>query len=86
MGTPSVDRQMDGQTRVKTLPSRRTTYAGGNKKNKIWWPLVYESNAQFTELVIVGEICKETFVNAQNLQTCKDSSADWLLDSWTRDQ
>ena len=31
---PPVDRQidgwMDGQTRVKTLPSRRTTYAGGN--------------------------------------------------------
>ena len=29
MGTPPVDRQMEGQTRVKTLPSRRTTYAGG---------------------------------------------------------
>ena len=29
MGTPPVDRQMNGQTRVKTLPSRRTTYAGG---------------------------------------------------------
>ena len=27
---PPVDRQIDGQTRVKTLPSRRTTYAGGN--------------------------------------------------------
>ena len=27
---PPVDRQMEGQTRVKTLPSRRTTYAGGN--------------------------------------------------------
>ena len=26
---PPVDRQMDGQTRIKTLPSRRTTYAGG---------------------------------------------------------
>ena len=26
-----VDRQNDGQTRVKTLPSRRTTYAVGNK-------------------------------------------------------
>ena len=26
---PPVDRQIDGQTRVKTLPSRRTTYAGG---------------------------------------------------------
>ena len=25
---PPVDRQMEGQTRVKTLPSRRTTYAG----------------------------------------------------------
>ena len=25
-GYPPVDRQMDGQTRVKTLPSRRTTY------------------------------------------------------------
>ena len=25
-----TDRWMDGQTRVKTLPSRRTTYAGGN--------------------------------------------------------
>ena len=25
-----TDRLMDGQTRVKTLPSRRTTYAGGN--------------------------------------------------------
>ena len=36
MGTPPVDRQIDrwmeGQTRVKTLPSRRTTYAGGNKR------------------------------------------------------
>ena len=31
MGTPPVDRQMEGQTRVKTLPSRRTTYAGGNE-------------------------------------------------------
>ena len=29
--SPPVDRQSDGQTRVKTLPSRRTTYAGGNK-------------------------------------------------------
>ena len=28
---PWTDRLMDGQTRVKTLPSRRTTYAGGNK-------------------------------------------------------
>ena len=26
---PWTDRLMDGQTRVKTLPSRRTTYAGG---------------------------------------------------------
>ena len=26
-----VDRQIDGQTRVKTLPSHRTTYAVGNK-------------------------------------------------------
>ena len=26
---PPVDRQIDGQTCVKTLPSRRTTYAGG---------------------------------------------------------
>ena len=25
-----IDGWMDGQTRVKTLPSRRTTYAGGN--------------------------------------------------------
>ena len=31
MGTPPVDRQMDRQTCVKTLPSRRTTYAGGNE-------------------------------------------------------
>ena len=32
MGTPPLwtDRLMDGQTCVKTLPSRRTTYAGGN--------------------------------------------------------
>ena len=30
---PPVDRQMDGQTRVKTLPSRRTTYAGGKHLN-----------------------------------------------------
>ena len=33
--SPPVDRQMDGwmdgQTRVKTLPSHRTTYAGGKK-------------------------------------------------------
>ena len=28
---PPVDKQMDGQTRVKTLPSRRTTYAVGNE-------------------------------------------------------
>ena len=34
MGTPLwTDRIMEGQTRVKTLPSRRTTYAGG--KNSI---------------------------------------------------
>ena len=36
MGTPPVDRQIDGwmegQTRVKTLPSRRTTYAGGKNQ------------------------------------------------------
>ena len=36
MGTPLwtdrlMDGWMDGQTWVKTLPSRRTTYAGGNK-------------------------------------------------------
>ena len=34
---PRVDRQIDGcmegQTRVKILPSRRTTYAGGNNSN-----------------------------------------------------
>ena len=32
IGTPLLwtDRWMEGQTRVKTLPSRRTTYAGGN--------------------------------------------------------
>ena len=30
--SPPVDRQIDGQTRVKTLPSRRTTYTGGNNK------------------------------------------------------
>ena len=30
MGTLWTDRLMEGQTRVKTLPSRRTTYAGGN--------------------------------------------------------
>ena len=35
MGTPPpVDRQMEGQTHVKTLPSRRTTYAVGNNQNK----------------------------------------------------
>ena len=28
-----TDRLMDGQTCVKTLPSRRTTYAGGNNKD-----------------------------------------------------
>ena len=28
-GYPPMDRQMEGQTRVKTLPSRRTTYASG---------------------------------------------------------
>ena len=27
-----MDRQTDGQTRVKTLPSRRTTYRGGKNK------------------------------------------------------
>ena len=32
-GYPPVDRQMEGQTRVKTLPSRRTTYAGGKNKS-----------------------------------------------------
>ena len=32
MGTPPVDRQMEGQTRVKTLPSRRTTYASGKNR------------------------------------------------------
>ena len=29
---PPVDRQMEGQTRVKTLLSRHTTYVGGNYK------------------------------------------------------
>ena len=29
---PPVDRQMEGQAHVKTLPFRRTTYAGGNKR------------------------------------------------------
>ena len=45
MGTPPcgqtdiwMDGWMDGQTRVKTLPSRRTTYAGGKKVfNKIMY-------------------------------------------------
>ena len=48
MGTPPLwtdrlmdgwmDGWMDGQTHVKTLPSRRTTYAGGNKPwNKYWF-------------------------------------------------
>ena len=32
---PPVDRQIDGQTRVKTLPSRRTTYAGGKKPKSL---------------------------------------------------
>ena len=44
---PPVDRQidgwmdgwMDGQTCVKTLPSRRTTYAGGNKVQVIIFKL-----------------------------------------------
>ena len=31
-----TDRIMDGRTRVKTLPSRRTTYAGGNKTEIIF--------------------------------------------------
>ena len=31
--TPPVDRQIDGQTHVKTWPSRHTTYAGGNNSN-----------------------------------------------------
>ena len=34
MGTPPVDRQIDGQMRVKTLPSHRTPYAGGKNNNK----------------------------------------------------
>ena len=32
---------MDGQTRVKTLPSRRTTYAGGNKQRKVLFSLAF---------------------------------------------
>ena len=32
-----TDRWMDGQTRVKTLPSRRTTYAGGEYGNLYWY-------------------------------------------------
>ena len=31
---PPVDRQMEGQTHVKTLPSRHTTYTGGNEYNQ----------------------------------------------------
>ena len=40
MGTPRppVDRQMEGQTRVKTLPSHRTTYAGGKDARHIVTP------------------------------------------------
>ena len=35
---PLTDRWMDGQTRVKTLLSRRTTYAVGNNLGKLhWW-------------------------------------------------
>ena len=34
MGIPPCG-QTDGQTRVKTLPSRRTTYAGGNYYTEI---------------------------------------------------
>ena len=33
---PPVDRQIDGQTHVKTLPSHRTTYAGGNEEILAW--------------------------------------------------
>ena len=36
-GTPPVDRRMDGQTRMKTLPSLRTTYAAGNNAIKDFW-------------------------------------------------
>ena len=40
MGAPPLwtDRWMDGQTRVKTLPSRHTTYAGG-KNLPVGWQI-----------------------------------------------
>ena len=41
LGYPlGVDRQNDGQTRVKTLPSRRTTYAVGNKVQVLILPRI----------------------------------------------
>ena len=36
LGTPPVDRQ----TPVKTVPSRRTTYAGGNKVQHVKWCMI----------------------------------------------
>ena len=52
MGTPTppVDRQMEGQTRIKTLPSPRTTYAGGKNRTWLTWlsrfpPLLLEAPA-----------------------------------------
>ena len=35
-GYPPVDRQMKGQTHVKTLPSHHTTYVGSNESPPAW--------------------------------------------------
>ena len=43
MGTPPPRGQTEGQTHVKTLPSRRTTYAGGKYVTNV----SFENGSQF---------------------------------------
>ena len=67
---PPVDRQidgwMDGQTRVKTLPSRRTTYAGGNK-NDIFWADSMHPMPCPDSWVTINIIHRKTWSSSQNI-------------------
>ena len=53
MGTPPCG-QTEGQTRVKTLPSRRTTYVGGNQSELIDLPTGLFRSVGLSDLSLSG--------------------------------
>ena len=82
-GTPAVVRQMDGQTRVKTLPSRRTTYAVGNDCYILIWRSVLSHvlTPKDTEIRPVKVLTFVTIVDGQNRfhthSACQSARHHW---------